>query len=314
MKRTLATLATTVVMLGGAAGVAAYTIAAEPAAVADVCACAPASPDDANRDAARAEAQHLIDEAPLPAGAATQESAPTPILVHEVQGGPLEQDTTLDRVAWWTVPVSTDDFAAYVAGHVPTDLTPGVATTGTEGNTKTGVSVSWAQQDFTGTGTDAYTTPELWVIWTAYHGGTAVRAEAYIGARWPRAASSYITGRIERVDVRLARTPDRFTGPREWTIVSYAGRRPVQRLRAAFNRLHGSIHNEGQGLARSCPAMMGLPDTTTLVFHLPHGHSMRVRDISYGCGDRLQAWRDGRRVSPPLDPSGFAAAVAAIAK
>lgn len=268
--------------------------------------------DDANRAAATAEAQHLLDETPLPAGAVPQATSPTPVLVHQDQGGPLEQDTSLDRVAWWTVPVSTDDVAAYVAAHSPTDLTAGVATGGTETNTKTGTSVSWTQQDFLGTGTDAYTTPELWLTWTAYDGGTAVRAEVYIGARWPRSARSYVTGPIRRVDVRIHRDPDPMLGAGEHVSASYTARSKVRRLRTLFDALIGGLHNEGEVLMMSCPSSG--TETTTLVFHLLHGHLVRVRDIAAGCGDRLQVWRDGRRVSPPLDPTGFAAGVAAIAE
>jgi len=267
--------------------------------------------DDANRAAARAEAQHLIDETPLPAGAVPQDTSPAPVLDHSTQGGPLDQDTTLDRVAWWTVPVSPSDYATYLAANAPADLTRSGSAYGTVTDGHAGTSVSWTEQDFSGTDTKAYTTPELWLTWTAYDGGTAVRSEVYIGARWPRAADSYVTGPIHRVDVRIHQASDPVTGAGKRLSASYTARGKVRRLRAAFNGLLGDLHNEGAGLIMSCPDIR--LTTTTVVFHLLHGHVVRVRELA-GCVASMQVWRDGRRVSPPLDPSGFAERVAAIAK
>lgn len=305
MKRTVAVVVTSVVVVGGLAGLASYDAHDHPAGLAPSAASTGPTSDDANRAAAKAEVQRLMAETPLPAGAVTSATAPTALLVHQTQGGPLEQDTTLDRVAWWTVPVSTTDFAAYLAAHTPRGLTPsGGVSTGTLTDTHAGTSQTWAEQNLTGTGTRAYTPPELWVTWTAYDGGTAVRAEGYIGARWQRPSTSYVAGRIQRIDVRI-------TG-RGAISQAFTARGPVRRLRFTFNGLLGAVHNEGKALSISCNGM--LTGTTTVVFHLLHGHLVRIRDVATGCGDGLEVWRNGRRVPAHLDPSGFATRVAAIAK
>lgn len=305
MKRALAAVATSVVMIGGLIGLAAYDAHDHAAGLAPSAASTGPTPDDANRAAAKAEVQHLMAETPLPAGAVTVATAPTALLDHQTQGGPLQQDTTLDRVGWWTVPESTDDFAAYLAAHTPRGLVASRGVTkGTLTDTHAGTTQTWAEQYFTGRGTRAYTPPELWVTWTAYDGGTAVRAEGYIGARWPRPSSSYVTGRVQRVDVRI-------TGP-DAISKTFTARGPVRRLRSEFDGLLGAVHNEGKGLSVSCNGM--LTGTMTVVFHLLHGHLVRVRDVATGCGDGLEVWRDGRRVPAHLDPSGFATGVAAIAK
>ena len=56
----------------------------------------PGTADEANRDAARAEAQALLDATPLPDGAVPQDTSPSPVLVHLDQGGPIGPEAEHD--------------------------------------------------------------------------------------------------------------------------------------------------------------------------------------------------------------------------
>ena len=193
----------------------------------------------AHREAARAEAARILTLVSLPTDTEPLDGQPPGGAVGEEGIGPSDADLT--QTGWWTVPASPTDVQTYLLTHQVDGFTVEDATAGTsiDGH----YSLTFTQTS--STEPTAYRPAFLLLRWKALGGGTAVRADAFIGAYDVRDPDSLLG---EVTSVAVART----VGPSEDIVdLTRADGQQPTRLVDAFQGLSASMKPP---VVASCPA------------------------------------------------------------
>lgn len=242
-----------------------------------------------HRAAARAESQRLLTVLSPPAGGRVVDASPAADLRDQLEGV-SPSDSRLSRHAWWTVPMSPTDFAAWLKGQHPTGMTV------EDGGSSSAVDGTMVDStDLTGTSTAAYSAPVVTFAYVPYDGGTAVRLDTFLAARYAR--STYLPTDVTRVVIRQVVTSMMSPARRRvrTEVVTDAAR--IARLVAAANRLPGIVTVPN---VFHCP-MMPTVRTSTVTFTGPSG-VFSISGPATVCGAVLTLRHDGHRVRPALDP------------
>lgn len=247
-----------------------------------------------NVAAAAAASSRMVSLAPVPADAQPLLQRPAAWPTDSgMELGP--SDPKLTRVRWWSVPETSTAVQHHLLTHTPDGMArdAGIGYS----NRTPFVIYGWRANPQP----DAYINPSLLVMWRPDGDRTLVRAESFTSARNIRPAASYIHGSVTSLDI--ARTvPGTSTHP--------AGRHvPTVHLTAAHdepaistvveaaNALPGSV---AVGWFGSCPMISGPRPDLTLTFHTTAG-TVRMH-LELGCWGLVEVHRNGRPVTPSLDP------------
>ncbi|HJQ04184.1 MAG TPA: hypothetical protein VJ872_01975 [Nocardioides sp.] len=248
----------------------------------------PSSTTAGNRVIALAASQHLLIVLRPPKGGHAVDSSPTADLRDPLEGvGP--SDSRLSRHAWWTVPMSAQDFGTWLRSQHPDGLT---VSDGGSSSAPDGTMVDIAELD--GTSTAAYSAPVLTVAYLPHDGGVAVRLDTFLAARYAR--TTYIPTDTTRVAIRTVTTT--FDSKRRTTrhrTVSDPAQ--VHRLVAAANGLFGTVTIPN---IFHCP-LMRKQTTATVTFTGPSG-TYAITGTATTCAAALALTHDGHLVPPALDP------------
>lgn len=249
----------------------------------------------ANRAAAEAEAQRILDAVSLPPGAVREGRSPITALDQAVEGmGP--SDTTLTRTAWWTVPERPTATAQWLRRHVP----EGLRWSGGGASRTAGDGTPVRATSFDGAGSMTYTAPGLAVGWAGIPGGTAVRFDVYLSARAARTPEMTLPGTI--TDATITRTTTSTTGAHQPTTTTrtFSAAAETSRLVEAINALPGVSISDTVGTG------VGMLDQRSYRLRIDWpGHNMLAAfDNGILNGATAVLTLDGRRLHPDLEPSG----------
>ncbi|GAB4003642.1 hypothetical protein [Nocardioides ultimimeridianus] len=244
-----------------------------------------------NRAAARAESERLLTVLSPPAGGRVVDASPAADLRDPLEGvGP--SDGRLSRHAWWTVPMAPTDFAAWLQGQRPAGMS---VQDGGSSSAADGTMVDIAELD--GTGTSAYSAPVVTFAYVPHDGGTAVRLDTFLAARYAR--TTYLPTDVSRVVIR---------------------RDTSSMMSSARRRVRTTVVTDPARIGRLVTAANGLPGIVTVpnIFHCPMMRTVTSARVTFTspsgvftidgpatvCGAVLTLSKDGHRVPPALDPGG----------
>lgn len=247
-----------------------------------------ASTTAGNRALARAESERLLTVLSPPQGGAVVTTSPVADLRDQLEGvGP--SDRRLSRHAWWTVPMSPRDFAAWLKAQRPPGST---VEDGGSSSAPDGTMVDFV--DVTGTDTAAYSAPVLTVAYLPHAGGVAVRLDTFLAARYAR--TTYVPTDTTRVTIRTV-TTTYGSGRRTVRHRTVSDPAEVRRLVAAANGLFGMITVPN---VFHCP-LMREQTTATVTFSGPSG-VYAITGTATNCAAALALSHDGHLLPPALDP------------
>ena len=207
-------------------------------------------------------------------------------------------DWTLTRTAWWSVPLTDEQVAAFLTDHAPNGMRrpEGVVTPADPA---------------------AYTGPTVLVQFKQVGDHSVLRVDTFLGARYAVPDELRVTGRVTSVDI------DRV-GPGDLNRVGDGGPLPtvrltspddaaqIDRLVGAFNGLYGSLTT---GYAMSCPMIPDPPKyTVTFVGTASDGaiHTT-VAKVAPICFGQLSVSVDGTLMQITLNPAGWPQVVDEVA-
>lgn len=263
----------------------------------------PLSTDAENEAAAHARADALVRDLLVPAGARQVDSPPV---------SALDRPATVPGIAngvhatgYWVLPeADASSTATWFVKHAETGLREDG--TGQSENLTTHTVTSYEVMYLGTRGTAAYAAPELDVSVAPDGSDVAVRADAWLDWRYARTRQGFVAGTVHSVVLRT-RPERRVGGPRPRVHVArVTSPARIRRLVTAANGLVG----EAPLGPHSCPA--GIPPFgfDEAIFHSSAG--TWAYDASLYCVGSVAVTRDGHAVKPPLDPDGFASALAAV--
>jgi hypothetical protein len=242
-----------------------------------------------NKVATRKFAGWLLHAVPMPAKAHEWKHSPNShFRKQSLWIGP--SDNAFARTTWWTVPLSSAEFEAWLRKHAPKDLT------GEEGGSgivqSTGV---WEHDyDFTGTSTAAHSAGVVNFAYMPDGGGVAVRVDTFTAARFARTVlvpDDVTSVTIEHTSTSFKPKAKPHTATR--TITDPTG---IADLVEMVNGLPGELTVPTYF---HCPMMPGV-NSYRLTFTAPAGTF--VADLEIGCGSTVNLTRDGAKTAPHLDP------------
>ncbi|HWU22667.1 MAG TPA: hypothetical protein VN088_14125 [Nocardioides sp.] len=242
-----------------------------------------------NRASALAESKRLLTVLSPPAGGRVVDASPAADLRDELEGI-SPSDSMLSRHAWWTVPLSPGDFAAWLRSQHVAGMT---VEDGGASSAPDGTMVDIADLD--GTGTSAYSAPVLTFAYVPHDGGTAVRLDTFLAARYAR--TTYLPTDVSRIVIRRVTSSVMSSARRQvrTTVVTDPAR--IRRLVTAANRLPGIVTVPN---IFHCPMMRTV--TSARVTFTSASGVFAIDGPATVCGAVLTLSKDGHRVPPALDP------------
>lgn len=259
-----------------------------------------------NRAAAAAESARIVELAPLPAGAERLDGQPAGWPEGGMSLGP--SDGSLTRTAWWSVAAGADALETFLLSHDPPDM--GMQDGDGVGGGSDGMRyVTYEQKQ--PVDPDAFTGTSLLVQWLEVDGRSLVRVDTFLAARDVRTPETYIDETVTAVDIeRVESGMERGGGgtlPAVHLTEPDDGAR-IEHLVDAANGLRASIK---PAFFSSCPFPGDPPPSVTVTFHTTTGDIKMHLELS--CWGQVTVRRDGRLLSPTLDPDSFNEAVEAAA-
>ncbi|MGZ4561546.1 MAG: hypothetical protein ACXVXJ_11375 [Mycobacteriaceae bacterium] len=250
-----------------------------------------------NVAAAAAASTRVVSLAPVPADAQPLHEQPAAWPTDSgMELGP--SDPKLTRVRWWSVP----ETPAAVQRHLLTHTPDGMARDEGIGYSTGTPFVIYGVR--TNPQPDAYINPSLLVMWRPNGTRTLIRAESFTSARNVRPLASYIRGSVSSLDIaRIVPGTSTYPAGRHVPTVHLTaeGDEPaISKVVQAVNALPGSV---AVGWFGSCPMISDPRPSFTLTFHTTAG-TVRMH-LELGCWGLVEVHRDGRPVTPSLDPGGL---------
>jgi len=267
-----------------------------------------------NEKAAAAESDALIAALgdalqTLDVGAVHHDAAPTPHLKKPDEFAAMGEPS-LTRTAWWTVTVTPRALSKKLSASPPAGTTDENGPRWGEGlaSSKGHRTIHYLFGMFGAPSTDAYTAPELDIEVEATKAGSALIADTYLSSRLVRAAGSFVTDPVSRIDVTKHTTGyDLATGkPANGTTQSsITDPSTIDDVVNALNGLPAVARYAG---VHPCP----MQTTTTRFFVVLRSASgdvvVRADSFDLICGiGGLSVRRDRARQGPALDSAGMPA-------
>lgn len=254
-------------------------------------------PTDADfRAMAAAASERTLAKTPVPHGAVRLDGRP-PGWPKEYSMGLGPSDGRLTRTAWWSVPMSTDALASFLASHEPNGLRHNPGEDVINCGNSFGVCYT-IYEATTQSNPQAYGEPTLQVQFTAAGDHALIRADTFTFARPVRPPESYLTEPVTSVGIdRVVPGPQ---GIHNVAVphVEITDANLIDQLVQAVNGLYGHYT-----FTASCPFPGDPPPSLTLWFHTGSG-VVRIHG-NRACWEGLTVTRDMTRVGPELDPEGI---------
>jgi hypothetical protein len=229
----------------------------------------------------------------MPPGAREWHHSPT---AHYRRGsvGIGPSDRRFTRTTWWTVPLPSASFRAWLRSHTPR----GLRAESDSGGSVESTGVWEEDQALHAPSTSAHTMGWVNYAFTAYGDGLVVRVDTFTGARFARSVwvpQDATSVRIERIVRSTGARPRPRVAVRTLTDPD-----AVARLVDLVNTVPGAMTSP---FVASCPVSM-TERSYSLTFTSPQGTYVASLPSS-GCWPQVRLLRDGVVVGPPVEPGSL---------